>query len=125
MCEDVWNHIMTIYYVMKIQYAWTCKYYKKIYKAVLMIQKKWLLYFYRGHEKHPDWPKLKMHLQQHDNLLNMTLKYKSIRREFKTEPTSWICRQDYSKIIAECEADEWGNKNTRKYTKKLLGLYLL
>lgn len=123
MCDDVWKYILEIYHAVKIQENWRRFAYKRKQKAVIHIQKSWLLYFYRCHEKHPNWLQLYEHMCNL-GVLDLTLKYWSIRREFRSEPESWLYRYNSEDIIIECFSNEWGFPRERAYTKKLLGQYV-
>ena len=122
--SDVWEYILQIYYADKIQRRWQQYICRKHTLASIVIQRAWLFFFYRGHERGAQWQQLYQHLIT-INALHVTLQYWNIRREFAREPGSWMYRGDGKAIRDECNASEWGNKTERPYTRRILGRYLL
>ena len=80
------------------------------HKASMIIQQKWRDYHYFKHTKHSLWSKLKIFLNENDlfDLQN----YSMVRREWVTEPSSWLTMSPTTAkcIRLECQCGLWGKK---------------
>lgn len=82
------------------------------HRAATLIQVRWLRYSLFGHVRKPSWNRVRCVLKEQGLWPTLT-KYSMVRREWRTEPESWLYCDEGETIQREAIDGAWGFRTGR------------
>ena len=85
------------------------------HRSAIYIQKRWRWFTSCGHTRNPLWSSVRGHLFSKGvpKIVCELARYTNVRREWRTEPASWLLTDinDLEIILEEARSSLWGNRS--------------